>query len=130
MNKLNPYQQYRQNAVMSAGRGELTLMLYDAAVKYIKQGVKFIENQNIEKTHHAIVRAQEIFLHLGDTLNMDYEISKNLSLLYDYLYRRLTEANVKKDGRVLAEALDLAEELRDAWAEAVRLAGPAPAASL
>lgn len=130
MNNLNPYQQYRQNAVMSASRGELTLMLYDAAVKHVKQGIKSVEEKNIEKAHNAIVRAQEIILHLNETLNMEYELSKNLALLYDYISRRLTQANVKKDGRILEEVLGLVEELRDAWAEAVKLAGPAPAANL
>ncbi len=130
MNNLNPYQQYRQNAVMSAGRGELTLMLYDAAVMHVKQGIRFVEDKNIEKAHNAIVRAQEIILHLNETLNMEYELSKNLALLYDYISRRLTEANIKKDGQILAEVLGLVEELRDAWAEAVKLAGPAPAANL
>jgi len=127
---INPYQQYQQNAVMSAGRGELTLMLYDGAVKFIKQGIKAVDEKNIEGAHGAIVRAQEIVLHLGATLNMDFELSKSLALLYDYINRRLIEANAKKDKAVLAETLGLAEELRAAWAEAVKLAGPAAAANL
>lgn len=130
MSGINPYQQYQQNAVMSAGRGELTLMLYDGAVKFIKQGIKAVDEKNIEGAHGAIVRAQEIVLHLGATLNMDFELSKSLALLYDYINRRLIEANAKKDKAVLAETLGLAEELRAAWAEAVKLAGPAAAANL
>ena len=130
MSGINPYQQYQQNAVMSAGRGELTLMLYDGAVKFIKQGIKAVDEKNIEGAHGAIVRAQEIVLHLGATLNMDFELSKSLALLYDYMNRRLIEANAKKDKAVLAETLGLAEELRAAWAGAVKLAGPAAAANL
>ncbi len=127
---VNPYQQYRQNAVKSAGRGELTLMLYNGAVKFVKQGMKFIEEKNIEGTHNAIVRAQEIILHLSDTLNMEYELSQNLARLYDYINRRLVEANLKKDEQVLAEVLGLVEELRDTWAEAIKRAGSASVASL
>lgn len=126
----NPYAQYRQNAVATAGPGELTLMLYNGAVKFIRQGMKFIEEKNIEGAHNTIVRAQDIILHLNETLNMEYEISKNLALLYDYIYRHLTEANVKKDRQILTEALGLVEELRDTWAQAIKLAGPASAANL
>ena len=126
----NPYQQYQQNAVMSASPGELTLMLYNGAVRFIKQGLTFIEERNIQGAHEAIVRAQEIVLHLSGTLNMDYELSKNLASLYDYINRRLVEANAKKDRAALAEALGLVEDLRDTWAQAVKLAGPASAANL
>lgn len=130
MTNANPYQQYQQNAVMGAGRGELTLMLYNGAVKFIKQGIKFIEEKDIEGVHNAVVRAQEIILHLNGTLNMEYELSNNLALLYDYINRRLIETNAKKDKQILVEVLGLVEELRDTWAEAIKLAGPASAVNL
>jgi len=127
MTNVNPYQQYRQNAVMSAGSGELTLMLYNGAVKFIKQGAKFIEEKDLERAHEAIVRAQEIILHLNDTLNMDFELSKSLALLYDYMHHRLLEANIKKEKDILGEVLGFVEELRDAWMEALKLSKSAMA---
>lgn len=117
----NPYQQYQQNSVMSADRGELTLMLYNGAVKFIKQGMKFTEEKNIEEAHNSIVRAQEIISHLNGTLNMEYELSQNLTMLYDYMNRRLMEANVKKDKQVLEEVLGLVEDLRGTWMQALKL---------
>jgi flagellar protein FliS len=126
----NPYQQYQKNAATSASRGELTLMLYNGAVKFIKQAMKQMEEKNIEGTHNAIVRAQEIILHLNDTLNMELQLSEKLALLYDYINRRLIEANIKKEKQILEEALNLVEELRDAWAAMLKPAKAASAANL
>ena len=118
----NPYQQYRQNSVIGAGKGELTLILYDGAVKFIKQGIKFIEEGKTQDVHNAIIKAQEIITHLSETLNMDYEISGHLSSLYEYINRRLFEANIKKDKFILGEALGLVADIRDTWREAIKIA--------
>jgi flagellar protein FliS len=111
----NPYQQYKQNSVTSANPGQLTLMLYDGAIKFIKKAVIGIEKKDIEGANIAIIRAQDIILYLNDTLNPQYEISKSLSSLYDYIYRRLIEANINKSAPVLEEAVSMVEELRDTW---------------
>jgi flagellar protein FliS len=116
----NPYQQYQQNAVKSANPGDLTLMLYNGAIKFIKQGMKLAGESNIQGAHNAIVRAQEIIAHLSETLNMDYEVSAGLSSLYEFINRRLMEGNMKKDQEILGEALDLVEDLRNTWAEALK----------
>lgn len=128
MFNVNPYQQYQQNFIKSAGKGELTLMLYDSAARYIKQGIKGIEEKDIQSAHYSIVKAQEIITHLDDTLDKQYELSESLALLYDYISRRLIEANMKKDRNILDEALDLTRQLRDAWREALKLSR-APLAS-
>ena len=117
----NPYQQYQQNAVTSASPGELTLSLYNGKIKFTKQAILAIDKGDIETANHTIIRTQEIISYLMDTLNNDYEISNNLSSLYDYMNRRLTEANIKKDKAILEEVLGLIEELRDTWGEALKL---------
>lgn len=122
--KVNPYQQYQQNSIKSAGKGELTLILYDSAVKFIKQGIKFIEENKIQDVHNVIIKAQEIITHLSETLNMEYDISRNLYSLYEYINRRLLEANLKKDKLILGEALGLVADLRETWKEAIRMASP------
>lgn len=123
-NAANPYQQYQQNAVKSAGRGELTLMLYNGAVKFIRQGMKLAGEKNIQGAHNALTRAQEIIAHLSETLNMDYEMSAGLVSLYEYINRRLMDGNMKKDQKILGEALGLVEDLRNTWAEALKLSKP------
>lgn len=120
---INPYQQYRENAIKSASPGELTLALYNGIVKFIRQGITAIDDENIEGANNAIIRTQDIISYLMDTLNRDYEISNNLMSLYDYMQRRLVEANIKKNKAILEEVLGLVEELRDAWGQAVKQTG-------
>jgi len=130
MYNVNPYQQYQQNSIKSADRGKLTLILYENAVKFIKQATKFIEEGKLQEAHKAIIKSQEIIAYLSDTLNMDYEISNNLYSLYAYMNRRLIEANIKKDRVILAEVLALVSDLRETWQEAIRIAAPPVALGL
>lgn len=53
---------------------------------------------------------------------MKYEVSKQLGSVYDYMYRRLIEANMKKDKEILEEVLGMAKDLRDTWTKAMKLA--------
>lgn len=117
----NPYLQYQQNAVKSVSPGELTLMLYDGLVKFTRLSVMSGEKNDMKACHNYLIRAQEILSHLNDTLDFQYEISRNLSALYDYMIRRLMEANVKKDVHIAGEVLGLAEDLREAWRKAIKL---------
>ena len=116
----NAYQQYQQNSVTGATPGQLTLMLYNGAIKFIKTAIISIKKKDINGTNNSIIRAQEIILYLDDTLDHQYEISKNLSSLYDYLYRRLVEANIKKDVFIIEEVSSMLEELRDTWMTAIK----------
>ncbi|HBX23712.1 MAG TPA: flagellar export chaperone FliS [Desulfotomaculum sp.] len=116
----NPYQKYQQNSVMSASPEELTQMLYSGGVRFIRQGIECIENKEVENAHKAIVKAQEIYTHLADTLNNEIELAKQLSSLYDFMLRQLMQANSQKDAALLMEVLALAEELRDTWQEAMQ----------
>lgn len=116
----NPYQyqQYQQQQVFTAPPDKLLLMLYDGAIRSCLQAKKALENQDKEESHNCITKVQDIILELMTTLNMDYEIANNLYSLYDYLYRRLVEANVQKDTVILDEVLGFLKELRQTWAEA------------
>ncbi len=116
----NPYAQYQENAVNSAEPGQLTLMLYTGAVRFIKMAIKYLDEKNIEQTNHYIQRTQDIITELMVTLNHDYEIAKNLYSLYDYMKRRLVEANIKKDKEILLEVQGMLEELRSTWSEALK----------
>jgi len=121
-----PYQQYQQNAVLGAAPEQLTLMLYNGAAKFINLAVQAVDKRDITGAHNAIVRAQDIILHLMDTLNEEFVISGNLAGLYDYMHRRLIEANAKKDPEILREVKGMAEELKDTWDKAVKLARSGP----
>lgn len=97
-------------------------MLYNGAIKFIHLAMQGIDERNIEKSHNAIIRTTDIITELNVTLNMNYEISKQLRALYDFINSHLIEANMKKDRKKLEEALEITTTLRDAWKEAMVLA--------
>jgi flagellar secretion chaperone FliS len=117
----NPYAAYQNNSVTTASPGELTLMLYNGSLKFIHIAKKAIEDKNIELKNTNIQKAQAIVSELMVTLNTDLEISRNLMSLYDYINRRLTEANVKNDGAILEEVEGMITEFRDTWKQVIQL---------
>jgi len=118
----NGYNQYRENSIKTANPEDLTLMLFNGLVKFLMQAQAAIEANNIEKSNNGIIRAQAIVKEFQATLDMNYEVSENLDSLYDYMYRRLVEANLKKDSSIVVEVLGYARDLRDTWAQAMKLA--------
>ncbi|MCL2576342.1 MAG: flagellar export chaperone FliS [Defluviitaleaceae bacterium] len=118
----NPYDAYKSNTVFTATKEELTLMLYDGALKFCNQALLAIEKKDIEKANEMIMKVQAIVQEFQLTLNEKYEVSTQLNLLYDYIYNRLFEANIKKDAEILTESRDLLRSMRDTWKEAMKLA--------
>lgn len=118
----NPYNQYKQDSIFTATPGELTLMLYNGAIKFIMQGEKNLNEKKWEDANASLQRAQAIINELSHTLDMKYEISNNFKVLYDYINSRIIEANTKKDVIPLQEALRLTTEFRDTWQQAMKLA--------
>ncbi len=118
----NPYNQYKENSVLTASPQELTLMLFNGAIKFINLGRISIEKNDIEGKNNALKRAQDIISELNMTLDMNYDISKSLRPLYLYINERLLEANLRKDTACLDEAQAMVTELRDTWKEAMKIA--------
>lgn len=117
----DPYGQYKQNSIMTASPQELTLMLYNGALKFIGLSKVHIEKNDIPKANESIIRAQDIIQELNITLNMDYEISTGLRSLYTYILDLLIDANIYKDIKYLDEAAEMVKELRDTWKEAMKV---------
>lgn len=117
----NPYQSYQQNSVNTASPGELTLMLYNGCLKFIHQAKKAVMDNNIEAKNTNIQKAQNIIQELMVTLNMALEVSQNMMSLYDYMNRRLMEANIKNDTGILDEVEGLVTEFRDTWKEVIQV---------
>lgn len=113
--------QYQRNAVQTASPAKLTLMLYDGAIKFANIALEAIEDGNIEKAHNNIVKVQNIIVEFRSTLDMKYPVAKDFDVVYDYIYRRLVEANMKKDKEILEEALRHIKTMRDTWKEVMRL---------
>lgn len=117
----NPYQAYKTNSTQTASPGELPLMLYNGCLKFIKQGKVAIEENDIEEKNRNILKAQNIIREFMVTLNMDYEISKNMLQMYDYILNRLVEANMQNDKDILVEVEGLVTEFRDTWKEVIKI---------
>lgn len=116
---VNPYQQYKENAILTASPEELVLMLYNGIIRFIEEAKGTIEKKDYMAANNSIQRAQDIITELMLTLDMNYDISKNLYSLYDYMLRRLIDANVKKDVTILEEVKGFAIELRNTWSVAL-----------
>lgn len=117
----NAYAQYNNSKVLTASPAELTLMLYEGAIKFCNIAIVAIENKNVEKAHTNIMKAQRIIEYLQQTLDMKYEVAKDFDNIYNYLERRLIEANMQKDKEILEEVNTHLRSVRDNWKEVMRI---------
>ena len=111
----SPANQYLANKVMTASPQELTLMLYDGAIKFLNRSLVAIDSEDIEEAHKSLVKAQNIIEEFMIVVDRKIEVGNNLFLMYDYMYRRLVEANIKKDKDIVNEVMGLIRELRESW---------------
>lgn len=121
MSVINPYQTYQQNSVMTASPQELTLMLYNGCLKFIRLAKKAMVEDDFEVKNTNIIKAQSIIQELRITLNQEIEVSANLEKMYEYKYNRLVESNMKNDLEILEEVEGLIVDLRDTWKQAMGL---------
>lgn len=117
----NVYSQYQNNKVLTASPAELTLMLYEGAIKFCNIADMAIETKDIQKAHDNIVKVQKIIDYLRQTLDMKYAVAQDFERVYVYLSQRLVQANIKKDRDILAEVTEHVRSLRDTWKEVMRL---------
>lgn len=117
----NPYAQYTNNRIATSSPGELTLMLYEGAIKFCNIAIIAIEEQNIQKSHDNIMKAEAIVRELNLTLNHKYPVAKDFENVYNYLIRRLHEANIGKDKEILEEVNTHLRSMRDTWKEVIRM---------
>lgn len=115
------FEQYNKNKVMTASPAELTLMLYEGAIKFCNIAMIGVEQNDLEKTHNNIVKAENIIRYLRETLDMKYAVAQDFENIYVYLDRRLAEANMKKDKEILEEVCEHLRSVRDTWKEVMRL---------
>lgn len=116
----NGYAAYANNKVMTASPAELTLMLYDGAIKFCNIAIRAIEEKDIEKAHNNIVKVENIIDEFRATLNRKYPVAEDFDNVYAYLSKRLLEANMKKDTDILEEVLKHLRTMRDTWKEVMK----------
>ena len=118
----NPYAQYKNNAIATATPAELTLMLYEGAIKFGNIAIKAIEENDIEKAYRNIVKVQNIIAEFRNTLDFKYPVAKDFDRVYEYLERRLVEANMTKDKEIMEEVVKHIRSMRDTWKEVMKRA--------
>ena len=116
------YAAYANNKIMTASPAELTLMLYEGAIKFCNIAITGVEEKSIQKAHDNIMKTERIIEELQSTLDHKYPVAKDFDEVYSYLLRRLREANMKKDKDILEEILKHLRTMRDTWKEVMRTA--------
>lgn len=122
MQATNAYNAYKNNSINFASKEQLLLMLLDGAVKFSKIGRQAILDNDIPRAHENIVKTQNIYYELMITLDVEKggDWARKLMSVYDFITRRLTEANIKKDINIMDETISLIEDIRDTWQEAYK----------
>jgi flagellar protein FliS len=120
------YAAYANNKVMTATPAELTLMLYEGAIKFTNLAIEAVDNNDIMKAHTNIMKTEAIIEEFQATLDHRYPVAKDFDEVYNYLMRRLREANISKDKEILEEVLKHLRTMRDTWKEVMRTAHNTP----
>lgn len=114
------YAAYANNRIMTASKGDLTLMLYEGAIKFCNVAIAAIEERDVQKAHTNIVKVERIIEEFQSTLNYKYPVAKDFNNVYQYLNEQLTQANIKKDKEILKTVLKHLRTMRDTWKEVMQ----------
>jgi flagellar protein FliS len=112
---------YNNSKVLTATPAELTLMLYDGAIKFCNLAMTAIDNNDLETAHNNIRKVERIITEFDTSLDDRFEVSQDFHNVYHYLQSRLRDANVKKDKEVLEEVLKHLRTMRDTWKEVMQI---------
>ncbi|NLO89033.1 MAG: flagellar export chaperone FliS [Clostridia bacterium] len=123
----NSYRAYMQSQVMTAPKEKLIIMMYDGILRFAKVAKEACSRNDIEEANKNLIKAQSIVGELMGSLNFEAgEIAKSLFMLYDYMHRRLIEANIKKDPEIIEEVCGMAAELKEAWQQSLKVLKEVP----
>lgn len=111
----NAQQQYLKSKILTASPSELTLMLYDGIIQFCNRAITAIREKDIEKTNYNIKKAERIIGELKMTLNYKYPVAREFDIVYNYLLRRLHDANIQKDEAPLQECIVHTRTMRETW---------------
>jgi flagellar protein FliS len=119
-----PQNEYLKAKILTATPEQLQTMLFDGAIRFAEQAKQAIADGDVPAVYDRTVRAQRIVLELSSSMNVEVnpELCGKLASLYNYLYRLLVEANLKRDVAKLDEALDLLRYQRETWQMALQKA--------
>jgi flagellar secretion chaperone FliS len=114
----NGHDAYLESRVLTADPIELINLLYQACTQAVREARRHLAEGRITDRSRQITKACDIVIELATSLDHERggEISRRLALLYDYMLRRLLEANMQQSDAPLADVLGLLSTLSEAWA--------------
>lgn len=118
----NAYSQYNTSRIMTASPAELTLLLYEGAIKFCNIAIVKIEQKDIPGAHENIMKVERIIDYFRETLDTKYAVAQDFERVYVYLSKRLIEANTKKDKEIMEEVTTHIRSMRDTWKEVMKAA--------
>lgn len=121
----NPFEQYQKSKILTATPAEVTLMLYEGAIKFCNIAIMAIEQNDMKKAHTNIMKTQRIIEEFRNTLDRKYPVWEDFDRIYVYVLRRLFDANIHKDKAILEEVNGHLRSLRDTWKEVMKHANKA-----
>ncbi len=122
---MNPYTNtYKSQQVQTASPEELLILLYEGAIRFLNVAKQSAEQNDLEKFHNNVVKAQRIIQEFMTSLDVKLggEMAQNLYQLYEYLHHQLLQANIKKDATMLDEVLIHLRDLKATWENAISIA--------
>ena len=129
VNNAEGFNAYLRSKVITATPAELTLMLYEGAIKFVNKAIMSIEKDDVMGAHNNLMKTQRIIEELRASLDHKYPVAKEFDTVYEYILRRLVEANIKKDKDILEEVLEHLRTMRDTWKEVMKNANAPQSAS-
>lgn len=118
----NAYAQYNNSRILTASPAELTLLLYEGAIKFGNIAILKMEQKDIQGAHNNIVKVEKIIDYLRETLDMKYPVAQDFENIYVYLSRRITDAMVSKNPADMEEVVMHLRSVRDNWKEVMKKA--------
>ncbi|MBQ7972873.1 MAG: flagellar export chaperone FliS [Lachnospiraceae bacterium] len=116
----NPYAQYNNSKILTASPAELTLMLYEGAIKFGNIAILAMKEKDIQKAHVNIIKVQRIITEFRSSLDRKYEVAKDFDNVYVYLLQRLLLANATKDPEIMEEVVQHLRSMRETWIEVMK----------
>mgnify|MGYP002764448881 FL=1 len=118
----NPYAKYANDRVTTASPAELTLMLYEGAIKFCNLAKIDMEKGEYGDAMFKIRKARNIITELQATLDFKYPVAKDFDIIYNYIFQLMVDANQKHSVEKVDEILDQLRDLRDAWKQIMKVA--------
>lgn len=117
----NAHSAYQSIQVTTTDRGRLLLMMYEGAIKFLRQSKAGLEANDMPKFCRFLSKAQAIIAELMNTLDFEKggQIARDLDRLYDFMLFYLTEANLYRDGQRIAKTIGLLDTIYSAYKEII-----------